>query len=346
MILARLPDLPPAPETAANAGFRQAFYRRWGRENAIVCGHARAVDYAPFTQTLSVKLAWNGAERFGLRERDLVLDDDNFLVLNEGRHYGSRLRAPRPVSSFALFFRPGLQREAMAARRQSWDARLDDPTMAACDVEFTEHLRPHDPVLGAHLRALHAAVQAGERSDDWLDQQAWLVLDRLITLDFGAPGTPPRRAQAQELARRLRIARDLIESASNEPLTLDDLAAAAGLSRFHFVRGFKRQFGLTPYAWLTRKRVRAAQRLMATGEHDAERLAQRCGFGSRFALRRGLQRFGGAPSTPGEAPAAGPAAPPPAATDGVGCDPHAGVEADLGIRSDHLGDTASRPDRS
>ncbi len=43
MILARLPDLPPAPETAANAGFRQAFYRRWGRENAIVCGPARAV---------------------------------------------------------------------------------------------------------------------------------------------------------------------------------------------------------------------------------------------------------------------------------------------------------------
>jgi hypothetical protein len=41
MILTTLPDLPPRPETAANAAFRRRFYVRWGHENAIVCGYGR-----------------------------------------------------------------------------------------------------------------------------------------------------------------------------------------------------------------------------------------------------------------------------------------------------------------
>ena len=57
MILTTLPDLAPRPETAGNAEFRRRFYARWGRENAIVCGHARHAEYAVHPQTLSVKMA-------------------------------------------------------------------------------------------------------------------------------------------------------------------------------------------------------------------------------------------------------------------------------------------------
>jgi AraC-like DNA-binding protein len=51
----------------------------------------------------------------------------------------------------------------------------------------------------------------------------------------------------------------------DEPSTLADLARMAGLSRFHFLRSFKRVTGVTPHQWVLRMRLRrAAERLVKT----------------------------------------------------------------------------------
>jgi AraC family transcriptional regulator len=68
------------------------------------------------------------------------------------------------------------------------------------------------------------------------------------------------------------------------------MARVACLSRYHFVRHFRALFGITPYAYLLRKRARVAQRQLAAGAADREALALACGFGSRFALARALRR--------------------------------------------------------
>ena len=41
MILTELPDLPPRPETPANAAFRRDYVARWGKENTVLCGRTR-----------------------------------------------------------------------------------------------------------------------------------------------------------------------------------------------------------------------------------------------------------------------------------------------------------------
>src|SRR5216684_7882845 len=66
-------------------------------------------------------------------------------------------------------------------------------------------------------------------------------------------------------ARHLLRARDLADARYAEPLGVDDLAAAAGLSRAHFSREFRRVFGESPHAYLlTRRLERAAALLRAT----------------------------------------------------------------------------------
>ena len=65
--------------------------------------------------------------------------------------------------------------------------------------------------------------------------------------------------------RHLVRARDLADSRYTEPLTVDDLAAAALMSRAHFSREFKRAFGESPHAYLlTRRLERAASLLRST----------------------------------------------------------------------------------
>jgi AraC-like DNA-binding protein len=71
--------------------------------------------------------------------------------------------------------------------------------------------------------------------------------------------------------RHLLRARDLVDARYAEPLAVADLARAAGLSRAHFSREFKRAFGESPHAYLlTRRLERAASLLRATDRSVAE----------------------------------------------------------------------------
>jgi AraC-like DNA-binding protein len=73
------------------------------------------------------------------------------------------------------------------------------------------------------------------------------------------------------LARHLLRARDVADARYYEPLRVHDLADAAGLSRAHFSREFRRTFGESPHAYLlTRRLERAAALLRSTDRSVAD----------------------------------------------------------------------------
>ena len=72
-------------------------------------------------------------------------------------------------------------------------------------------------------------------------------------------------------ARHLLKAKDLADARYWEPLGVDDLAHAAGLSRAHFSREFRRAFGESPHNYLlTRRMERAAALLRNTDRSVAD----------------------------------------------------------------------------
>jgi AraC-like DNA-binding protein len=72
-------------------------------------------------------------------------------------------------------------------------------------------------------------------------------------------------------ARHLLRAKDLADARYFEPLDVDDMADAAGLSRAHFSREFRREFGESPHAYLlTRRLERAAALLRMTDRSVAD----------------------------------------------------------------------------
>jgi AraC-like DNA-binding protein len=93
--------------------------------------------------------------------------------------------------------------------------------------------------------------------------------------------------------RRLCRARDLLADSFADPITLDRAAREACLSPFHFQRLFARVFGETPHDFLTRRRMDAAQLLLAAGDLPVTDVCLQIGytslgtFSSRFAARTG-----------------------------------------------------------
>ncbi|MFF7944782.1 GlxA family transcriptional regulator [Nocardia gamkensis] len=84
-----------------------------------------------------------------------------------------------------------------------------------------------------------------------------------------------------------------IQDNSARDLTLDDIAAQAGMSTRTLNRRFREHTGTTPLQWLLRARIRQAQHLLEATSHPVDRIAGQVGFGSPTAFRDRFKRVVG-----------------------------------------------------
>jgi AraC-like DNA-binding protein len=81
-------------------------------------------------------------------------------------------------------------------------------------------------------------------------------------------------------ARHLLRAKDLADARYFEPLDVEDLARAAGLSRAHFSREFRRTFGESPHAYLLTRRLERAAALLRTTDRSVAQVCLSVGLRS------------------------------------------------------------------
>jgi AraC-like DNA-binding protein len=81
-------------------------------------------------------------------------------------------------------------------------------------------------------------------------------------------------------ARHLLRARDLADARYSEPLDVAELAGAAGLSRAHFSREFRRVFGESPHAYLLTRRLERAAALLRTTDNSVAEVCMAVGLQS------------------------------------------------------------------
>jgi AraC-like DNA-binding protein len=108
-------------------------------------------------------------------------------------------------------------------------------------------------------------------------------------------------------ARHLLRAKDLADARYFEPLGVDDLARAAGLSRAHFSREFRAAFGESPHTYLLTRRMERAAALLRTTDHSVAQICLSVGLQSIGSFTTSFKR------TYGVTPTAYRAAYPPAA---------------------------------
>jgi AraC-like DNA-binding protein len=98
-------------------------------------------------------------------------------------------------------------------------------------------------------------------------------------------------------ARHLLRAKDLADSRYFEPLDVDDLARAAGLSRAHFSREFKRAFGESPHGYLLTRRLERAAALLRNTDRSVADICFSVGLASVGSFTTSFTRtFGVSPT--------------------------------------------------
>ncbi|AOK03913.1 AraC family transcriptional regulator [Burkholderia sp. AU28942] len=262
-------------------------------------------SFAPhWHDAYTIPVILEGAERYTYRGTGHVAETGTVPVINPGEvHTGSRATdegwcyrvsyvpvdfiralasaiAGRPQD--APWFPSGVIRDTDLAARLALAHRMMEagsecmrPGRAHAqppgDVAATTELRVYDP-LAAETAMLDA-------------------LSTLIARHADARLRPARVAadEPRVEAMRERLAADL-----TSPVTLDDVAQAAGLSPFHAARLFTRTTGMPPHAWRNQLRLQRALAPLRAGVPVAD-VAAASGFVDQSHFTRHFKRMFGVP---------------------------------------------------
>jgi AraC family transcriptional regulator len=87
----------------------------------------------------------------------------------------------------------------------------------------------------------------------------------------------------------------MIEDRLDQDLSLADLAAAVGLSRFYFLRVFRAELGMPPHRFIMLRRCERAKRLLVEDRLPLSELGLACGFCNQAHFTTAFRRVTGLP---------------------------------------------------
>jgi AraC family transcriptional regulator len=295
--------MPDPHDLLHNPSYRERFYSTWGKRNFVIDATGRDIEYPPYQQRLSVKMAASGREDYFVDGRELAVDDDCYLVMNDGATYASAISRKGAVNSFSVFFRPRLAEEVLATRVTPEDRLLSSPDHLPAPIEFSQSLRPHDQHVSPVMRHIKEQIAAGMDDEMWLEEQLGVLAQRLLDVhrwDVQAAQSieARKRSTRLEIFRRVTRATDFIHAHYKRPLSNEDLARIAAMSPFHFIRAFRFVHRTTPYRFLQAKRACVAVRLLKKTDLPVTEIATRVGFDDRASLFRCVRMvYGSSPRT-------------------------------------------------
>lgn len=159
-------------------------------------------------------------------------------------------------------------------------------------IDFPRHRLPPMAALTPLFAAAESALS--EQDVPALEELALRMAGAALRLSH--EDTPPLE-RARDIGRIAAAAR-LIEEHYEEPLTIADIAARVGLSRYHFLRLFSATLGMTPYQYLLNRRLRAAAHRLRADRRSVLEAALSSGFGDLSEFTRRFRRtFGQTPTS-------------------------------------------------
>jgi len=127
------------------------------------------------------------------------------------------------------------------------------------------------------------------------EELASFVIERVIAALAGERGftAAPTGREAKRVVEAIR----LVESDAGRPLQLSEMAASAGMSKYHFLRVFRRLTGSTPHQYLINARLRRAALALASSRRPVIAVALEAGFGDLSTFNKTFRAaFGLTPS--------------------------------------------------
>lgn len=174
------------------------------------------------------------------------------------------------------------------------------PSLIACaasggdtraQVELIETYEAEDQLLRQIGLALLAEAMKGEPTGRLYAESLAQTLALHVVSRYSVSRLTPQEFRGGLSGYNLRRAKEFINEHLDQDVSLADIAAAVGLSQFHFARAFKRATNLTPQRYLTERRIDRAKHLLSESELTLIEVSTCAGFKSQSHFTTLFRRF-------------------------------------------------------
>lgn len=238
----------------------------------------------------------NGYQALDSNAHRHMLDSSNYLITPQGLRYQIEIQSEQNVELIVVGFHPQFFQSALAQSPQSAEGLLENFEPSGTDLPpFWETAYPRTPVFDALLIQLKQLILSQSTFAEEIEELGTSLICH-IAINHLAEGKTATRIPArktavrEELFRRLHIARSYMESHLDQALGLEQIAAAAYLSPFHFLRLFKLVFRYSPMQYLAQLRLKKASYLLKNTEEAVAEIAERVSFTDQGAFARWFKR--------------------------------------------------------
>lgn len=212
----------------------------------------------------------------GMYKKDLR---NKLSFIPSGCPAGGWSRISKPASFMAVYF-----------NQTASDNCHSDPSALPPIVEFEDNM----------LRSTMLQFQA-ILNDPSLDTPGYAeTLGVLLAFEMErlkCQSKQPERLQGGLTVRQVRLVTEHLESRLSDKTTISELSGLLNLSRFHFIRAFKKSVGMPPHQFVVHRRVERAKELLTDHKLSVSDVAVRTGFNSATQLTRTFRRVVGATPT-------------------------------------------------
>jgi AraC family transcriptional regulator len=242
------------------------------------------IDAPPFihhTVVLSIRPPEAMDLRYDGVERHTPLQAGSISVVPAGSPVYWRWGGPK--DSLHVYLEPGLIERVAAGAFDLDPSRVEIPPLDGLDL----------PQLRATMQSVNAELMSGGTGGSLAAESLANVLAVYLIRHLSA-GSPPIRGRDGKLPQvRLRAIVEYIEEHLETGPTLEQMAAVARLSPYHFARQFKAATGLPPHQYVIARRVERGKRLLQESEFPLVQVASRAGFSDQSQFTRHFKRLVG-----------------------------------------------------
>ncbi|MEM1220578.1 MAG: AraC family transcriptional regulator [Bacteroidota bacterium] len=255
--------------------------------NRIIRSKVKNFELESTTVGVSIKYVTQGTETYIVGGETMRVGAGEFLITNHLRELTIDIHERRPVEGICLYLDPHRLRNMWEEAHLSDKTLMEmPPVRTTAPLEFLETVfkASHSPLNSVLSRIMHFHHLQRIWPEEQVQQVFFLELGTAMIehkqqMEGQIADIPAAKYSTKiELHRRLCTAKEYMHEHFAGPIQLADVAQAAYLSEFHFLRTFKKCFGQTPYQYLLGLRIERAQELLRTTTMPVRMVAEQSGF--------------------------------------------------------------------
>lgn len=236
----------------------------------------------PFSLFMNI----SGHSRVTCDHKTVKISSDTYVLSNNGQPYDLIIDEKQSIETFNIHFGEKLFTDTFHVLTGSNRHLLDN--ISATTESFNLPIRSsfRDEVFNSLVREVKLNYENEENEHTLHALLSHLLTSSSEQLQRIENINSLKSSTKEELIRRIYLGVDFMHSHFNEAITLDQIAQAAMMSKFHFLRVFKSVFGISPHQYIKQIRIQKATDLIRKNNLPLYLIAQSVGIENGSSLSR------------------------------------------------------------